>query len=405
MCAVLASSGKAYRRYALSLNYAAMMVLAITVNLIPVFLTTLSLDLGGTAGLTHEQLGRIGGLTFLGLVLGILVSGPMADRMGPKPFTVGGNLLIALGLALLGLSHSYPTVLVAVFIMGLGAGALDMVLSPIVCALCPDRKASAMNWLHSFYCTGAVATILVAGLALKLGIPWRTICLCLIAMPLLVAIGFAGLKLPPLVAGGLDRMPARQLARTPYFLVALAAIFLAGGTELGLAQWLPAYAEKSLGYSVWTASVSLLAFSVAMAVGRIGAGILGHRVDAMKMMFWGCGASVILFILACFSPWPALALGGAIAVGLAGSCLWPSMLGVAADRFPRGGASMFAVLAALGNAGGIFAPWGVGIIADHTTMNIGLSTATLCPLGMAALLVWMQRRSRTPQLARETIAR
>jgi len=39
-------------------------------------------------------------------------------------------------------------------------------------------------------------------------------------------------------------------------------------------------------------------------------------------------------------------------VGLAGSCLWPTTLGVASDRFPRGGATMFGLLAAFGNPGG-----------------------------------------------------
>ena len=49
--------------------------------------------------------------------------------------------------------------------------------------------------------------------------------------------------------------------------------------ELGLAQWLPAYAEISLGFSKSTGSISLLAFSAAMALGRIFAGLIGRRVD------------------------------------------------------------------------------------------------------------------------------
>ena len=35
---------------------------------------------------------------------------------------------------------------VAVFVLGLGAGILDMMLSPIVCALQPDHRTAAMNW-------------------------------------------------------------------------------------------------------------------------------------------------------------------------------------------------------------------------------------------------------------------
>lgn len=91
-------------------------------------------------------------------------------------------------------------VLVAVFVMGLGAGILDMVLSPIVAALQPDSRATALNWLHSFYGIGTVITVLVGTLAFRLGIGWRTISLTLITVPLLVALGFVNVDLPPLIS-------------------------------------------------------------------------------------------------------------------------------------------------------------------------------------------------------------
>ena len=61
---------------AFALCYAAMVCLAMAVNLMPIFLTTLRVDLGGRAGLTGEQLGRISALTFAGLVGGILFTAP-----------------------------------------------------------------------------------------------------------------------------------------------------------------------------------------------------------------------------------------------------------------------------------------------------------------------------------------
>ena len=381
-----------YLASALAVNYAAMMGLAIAVNLLPVFLTTLSLDLGGPQGLTHEQLGRLGAITFAGLVGGILLAGPLADRLGAKPFTVAGNAFIAGGLALLGHAPGYGTVCAAAGVMGFGAGILDMVLSPIVCALQPERRTAAMNWLHSFYCTGAVATVLAASLALRSGVPWRTIALWLTGVPILVGAAFVMLPLPPLVAEGADRMRLRRLVREPYFLILLAAIFMGGATELGLAQWLPAYAEKTLGYTKWVGGLSLLFFSLAMAAGRIAVGAAGHRLNPFTLLLACCWGSVALFLVGCFSPWPAPALAACMAVGVTGSTLWPSLLGVAGDRFPHGGASMFGMLAAFGNFGGVFMPWMVGVAADRIGMRVGLSTATLCPLFMAFLLLWMRRR-------------
>ncbi len=378
--------------YALALCYAGMVCLAIAVNFMPVFLTTLRVDLGGTAGLTAEQLGRISAVTFAGLVGGILLTGPLADRWGGKPFSVLGTLLVCVGLALLGISSGYSMVLCAVFVMGLGAGILDMVLSPIVSALQPHKRTTALNWLHSFYSVGAVITVLIGGVALRLEIGWRAISLALIAVPLVVALGFIHVDLPPLIPQEGRRTPIRDLCRDSSFLAISVAIFLGGALELGLAQWLPAYAEMNLGFSRWTGSISLVAFAVAMALGRVFAGMIGHRVEPIALMLGCCWTSVVLFVLACFAPWPAVALASSVAVGLAGSSLWPSTLGVAADRFPHGGASMFGLLAALGNLGGIFMPWMVGVTADRLSLRLGLATSTVCPLFMALVLLWMQRR-------------
>ncbi|HEX8340412.1 MAG TPA: MFS transporter [Tepidisphaeraceae bacterium] len=386
------------RRYlaaALALNYAAMMMLAVAVNFLPVFLTTVRSDLGG---LTNEQLGRSGSVTFFGLFIGIILTGPIADRWGTKLLAAGGNLLVAVGLAMLGFSGSYPVLLLAVFVMGLGAGMLDMVLSPIVAALQPHRRTAAMNWLHSFYGAGAVLAVLAGALALRQGVGWRTLSLAVIPFPAFIGIGFLLLKIPPLVPEHAGRTDLGRLMREPFFRVALLAIFFAGATELGMAQWLPAYAETELGYSKWTAGMLLVAFSMAITLGRVAMGLVGDRWSGTSLMLVGCWASVAAFIVACYAPWPGVAVAGCLTAGFVGSALWPSMLAVTADRFPYGGATMFGLLASLGNAGGMFMPWGVGAVADQSSLRTGLATATLCPLLMAFCLIYL-RRLRQPTSA------
>lgn len=372
------------------LCYGAMMSLAIGVNLVPVFLTTLGEALGGPTGLTQEQLGRLGASSFTGLVLGILVTGPLADRWGAKPFALAGLALIAASLVGLAEAPSYTWAGVAVFFLGLGAGQIDMVLSPVVAALNPERRSAAMNWLHSYYCVGAVVTVLAGTVCLQVGINWRTACLLQTILPIALICAFMPMRFPPMV-GDNGRMPFAKLLHNRWFQLALLAIFLGGATELGMAQWLPAYAEKGLGYPTWVGGMGLLAFSLAMAVGRMVVGATGNRFDPFLIMAWGGGLSVILFIAGAFVPQPAIALACCIAAGFTGSCLWPTMLAVTADRNPDGGASMFGALAALGNAGGIAMPWLIGWIADHHDLHWGLALSAIAPLAMAPLILHLRR--------------
>ena len=241
-------------------------------------------------------------------------------------------------------------------------------------------------------------TILAGSLALRFEVSWRTLALELFPMPVAVGIALCLLPMPPLIEAGQVRIRARELVRQRFFLLTMVMIFLGGATELAMAYWLPAYAEKSLGYAPWTAALAFLGFSLAMTVGRLGIMFLPKTVGAIPLMLFCCLATVVLFPIASFAPNRGMAVGACILVGLTGSCLWPTTLAVAADRYPRGGATMFALLGALGNFGGIFMPWLVGVVADHWGLRWGLLDAIVCPLAMILALQRMRRLRATTQL-------
>jgi fucose permease len=378
-------------RHALNACYAAMMCLAMALNFLPVYLTTFSDAFGPSSGLTTEQLGRIPAVMFLSFIIAILITGPLADRGNAKLIILSGLMTTAAGLGLMAFAPSYAFLLLAVAIMGFGAGVLDMILSPIVAALQPERRSAAMNWLHSYFCIGAVTAVLIASIALKWDISWRMVALGLIIAPLATFLLFMRLTLPPLIQEHVQRESMPTLIRQPYFIACMIAIFLGGATETGLSQWLPAFAEQGLGYSKEVGGFALAGFSVGMALGRMAAALLHERIPAVSLMLGCCAVTVVLFFVISFAPNPAIALTAAIAAGFSGSCLWPTMLAISADAYPQGGATMFSVLTAAGNAGCSLIPWLVGIVSAHSNLHIGLLTVTLCPAAMMLLLVWMSR--------------
>jgi len=301
------------------------------------------------------------------------------------------------GLALLGAANGYSTLLVAAFLLGLGAGNLEVVLSPVVAALQPHRRAAALNWMHAAYSFGAVGTVLAGSAALRYGVPWRTATFAIIGAPALVLIGFAFAGRLPLVHDEAAHEPVRRLLRHRFLWAAMVLIALGGGTELGIAQWLPAYAERGLGYSKAWSGMSLAAFSVAMLAGRV---VIGHwltRENAASAMLAFCGVCVVLLVTAGLAPVREVALAASILIGFGVCCFWPTTLGLAGDRYPRGGASMFGLLAAAGNIGAMAAPWCVGVIAERSALNVGIAATALCPAAMAAILMVIARHARTPR--------
>jgi len=275
--------------------------------------------------------------------------------------------------------------------MGLGAGVLDMVLSPIVSALEPERRTAALNWLHSFYCAGALVTTFAGAIALGAGVPWRLFAAVSALAPALTLVVFLRLRVPPLVAEGNEREPARRLLTSAFFAAALAAMFLIGASEAGMASWLPAFAERVMGYSKSTGAAAFSAFLAAMWLGRIAAATLGHRMSVWAALAVSGALAAGGYLAGALLPWRLPALAACVVTGFAVGSLWPTTLGVVANRIHHGGATMFGLLAGVGNSGCLVMPWVVGVLADRTSLAQALAWAAVVPAAMVALVVLLRR--------------
>lgn len=374
---------------------AGMVCVAIGAGVLPVFLTTFSETFGG---LGPAELGALPGLLFAGFVVGIVLSGPLADRFGARLFAMGGTGLCAGGLLLAAAAPNFGWLLAAAGCIGLGAGILDMLMSPLVAAVATDRRARAMNRLHAFYSIGVVATVLIASGSLWLTIPWRAVMVGLAVLPASVMVGFAGCPLPPLVHPDHERSRLLQLLLMPRFHLALLMIMLTGATEEGMSQWLPAYAESELGYGKATAGFALAAYAVAQTVGRfIGSSAGAGHIGPYGLLAMGSLASACCYSIAAWASAPPVALAACVLAGLACSMLWPTLLGVTADRIPHGGATLFGLMAAAGNLGCVLGTWAEGQVAAKSNLHVALGLGALAPLllaGCTAWCAWLDRRAR-----------
>ena len=393
-------------RSTLWLCYAAMMCLALSTNLPPVFLTTFDETFGGVQGLSEEALGRIPGMLFLTMIFGILLAGPLADRFGLKRFTLLGLAFVATGIGITAIAQTFLQLLAAMTFLGLGVGTLEVVLSPIVAHLVPHERASALNKLHFFYCAGAVLAVALGSLCHYYALPWRMVLGVILFFPVAVLLAFAGSPIPSPhkdERGG-EAPPPRHTGPTIYlsafFILSLFTIALSGATEVGMAQWLPTYAERDLDMSKVGGSMALGIFSILMGLGRvITARILKHLAPETVMMI-SCALAALAYLLGATLPWPHAALIACVSIGLFSECLWPTTLALVANRFPNGGSTMYGLLAAAGNVGCMLMPWLIGFIATQVDLSLGLAINALSPLLLIGVLFWL-RSHRQPHAHHE----
>lgn len=386
--------------------YTGMFVQAAVINLTPL----LFIPLRNQFGLTFEEIGRLVLINFLTqMVVDLLCTG-FAHRVPTKPLIVLGNLLAAAGLVLFAilpfvLATPYTGLLVGTVVFSIGCGLLEVLLSPIINAIPSERKAGAMAMLHAFYPVGKVAVIVLSGAALYVAGErlWPFIAIAWAVVPLVNTFAFTLVRLPPMVPEKHHQSFRSILSGRAIFFL-LAAMALAGATEVTIAQWTSAFVERGLGFSKVVADlVGFGMFGVGMIIGRVWFGLHGEHGNLHRVLIVSAALSLVACLAMALIPHPALALAACALSGLFVSMLWPGTLSVAAARFPGADTRMFALLAAAGDAGAGVMPWAAGWVADSVAKAawaaaapeaFGLRTAVLvtaiCPL----LMLWVIRRLR-----------
>ncbi|MCI7189465.1 MAG: MFS transporter [Lachnospiraceae bacterium] len=317
------------------------------------------------------------------------------DKIGYRICIVASEVCSAAGLIGLAflpdiLPNPFAGILCSVIVYAIGSGLIEVLGSPIVEA-CPfDNKEATMSLLHSFYCWGAVGTILISTLFFLLfGMDsWKWLAVLWALIPTYNIYNFATCPIEHLVEEG-SGMGIRELFQKPLFWISVCLMICSGASELAMAQWASAYAEAALGLSKAIGDLTgPCMFAVTMGISRVIFGKYGDRIDLMKFMTGSGILCVVCYLLTSLSSNPLIGLIGCIVCGFSVGIMWPGTISISSKKFPLGGTAMFALLAMAGDLGGSIGPGIVGYITQEAGDNIrvGMSVGLVFPVILLVML-------------------
>jgi len=370
---------------------------AISANFAPLLFLTFK----DTYGIPLEKIALIPMAFFMTQLLIDFAATKFVDRIGYRTCVVCSQLLSAVGLALLAvlpevLPDPFIGILIAVVLYAMGAGLIEVLISPIVEA-CPfENKAGVMSLLHSFYCWGSVGVILGSTVFFAVfGVEnWRILAILWAVLPFVNTFNFLKCPIERLTEDG-EGLKMGQLFRMPLFWLMALLMVCAGASELSMAQWASAFTESAMGVSKTIGDLAgPCLFAVLMGISRAFYGKMSEKLDLTKTML-GCGAlCIVCYLLASLSSSPVLGLIGCALCGISVGIMWPGTLSISAQKCPKGGTVMFALLALAGDLGGSIGPSLVGSISSMADGNLktGLLVAVVFPVLLIAGLVVLKKR-------------
>jgi MFS family permease len=220
----------------------------------------------------------------------------------------------------------------------------------MVAALYPKEKTHRLNILHAWWPAGIVVGGLLGVAITALGIPWEVNMFVLLIPALVLALMVARSVFPQTerVAAGVSygEMFA-ELIKRPMFWVFWFCMYLTAAAELAPGQWV----NIALSNIVGMQGILLLVYvSALMFVMRHFAGPIVERISSVGLMFFSCLSAGIGLYLLSLATSPVLAFAAATVWGVGVCYLWPTMLAITSERFPRGGAMAMGLM---GFAGGM----------------------------------------------------
>lgn len=252
------------------------------------------------------------------------------------------------------LSSPFAGLVICIALYAVGGGLLEVLVSPIVEACPTDNKETAMSLLHSFYCWGQAATVLLSTLFFALaGIAhWRILVALWAIVPMLNFILFLKVPIATLSETRGQESGFAELIRTPQFLFFCLMMLCAGACELTVSQWASAFAESGLHISKSAGDlIGTMGFAICMGSARALFGKFGEKIPLQNVMLASSVLCVGSYLLIGLTKAPAAGLIGCMLCGFSVGIFWPGTFSLSAARLRNGGTLMFALLALAGDLG------------------------------------------------------
>lgn len=288
--------------------------------------------------------------------------------------------------------------LICTVISSIGAGFVEVLISPIIEACPTDGKSAAMSILHSFYAWGHAGIIILSTLFFGVfGLEnWRILACLWTIIPMVGAIAFMLVPIytlegdKPVEKTEDNEGKKKSPFRSGIFLMFFVIMTCAGAAEQAMAQWASTFAESGLGVSKSVGDIlGPCAFALLMGVARVIYAKFSDRLDLQKAIYLSSVVCIAAYLVAALSPNAVISLIGCALCGLSTGIMWPGTYSLAAQKIPRVGIQIFALLALGGDLGCALGPAVAGWIAElfSNDLRISFAISAIFPLIMVVLLL------------------
>src|SRR5450432_1731838 len=236
-------------------------------------------DIGRAFHLSNFRLGWLAWVNLFVFALASLISGPIADRVGPRKVIFTGIMVWSIATIGSALSTSFPMLLFFRGLVGVGEGAYGPSANTLLCADAPPEKRGRAMGIYNVGMALGGTLGLCLGAPLEPRIGWRNVFLIAGAPSMLLALTSAFIAAPDRIKLP-TKLPAWKYLLKPTYLLALGGGITATFGASALIFWTRQLVIEVRHISVTTGSIYMLFVGLVCGVGGVVVGgNVGDRLN------------------------------------------------------------------------------------------------------------------------------
>ncbi|MDQ0376665.1 MFS transporter [Amycolatopsis thermophila] len=336
------------------------------------------------------------GLALLGGTAGLLLAAPLSgrlsERFGARAVVLAATLLSCVVLPLAGLVGSVAWLAAALFGIGFANGALDVAMN--IGGVSVERRTgkAIMPVFHAGFSFGGLIASAAAGLAAaQHWSPTRHFVVAAVVTALAMVAVYRGL--PRAVPRSGQPVRKTRTARRPVLWLLAVVPLCSAVAEGASSDWSALLLVTEHGAGQGAAALAFTAFSLAMAVTRLGSAWMQRRLGATRTLVIGAVVAGTGLLMSAVVPVAGVAFAGFVLAGMGLAAAFPVALSLAGEAGERadgsGGEREIAFVTTVAYTGFLAGPPLIGGIAQATSLSasfvlVAVLAALIAPAAVGA---------------------
>lgn len=336
-------------------------------------------------------------IPFMALVWFFLLSVPagiLQDKYGKRNMLNIGMGMIGIGMVVPFFHYSFPLMLIAMILMGIGNTIVQVSANPLLMDVLPKERFSSFMSLSQFIkaISSLLGPIIATFVAIQFG-EWKLV-FAVYAITSLIAV--AWLYFTKIEESERNEKAATfkscfSLLNNKFVLFMALGIFFLVGADVGMNTNIANYLQTNYGLTLEKASLGISIYFAALMISRFLGAVLLNWIDSRKFLVASAVLALLSLVAMIFAPSVSIARIAIFMVGLASGNLFPLIFAITLEKMPDR-ANEVSGLMIMAISGGAIVPPLMGVMSANIGIIASLMVLVVCMLYIVGASIYAFRR-------------